>query len=321
VAATKNGMVMTMSNLHQKRAPAAKEDNISILELLEFTIAGNLFGINVAKVTELMQYRKITPMAASHPCIEGIFKPREKIITVVDLASFLGLPASEDTERDMLMLTNFSNMDAAFHVHTVEAMHQINWNDVEKPDDTVYGGRESLVTGNAKIGSKLVTVIDFERILYEISPATGLQLSEIERMGSRKRSEKPVVIAEDSVFLQKTLIEAMSAAGYSNIRPFSNGLEAWDYLVKLRDDCAEKNEPIESKVAAVITDIEMPRMDGHHLTSLIKSDNALAGIPVMVFSSLIDEAMQAKGEALGVNAHLSKPQIGNLVATLDRLIL
>jgi two-component system chemotaxis response regulator CheV len=310
-----------MSTMHHKRGEAVKEDNISILELLEFTIAGNLFGINVAKVTELMQYRKITPMAVSHPCIEGIFKPRDKIITVVDLAAFLGLPANENTDRDMLMLTNFSNMDAAFHVHTVEAMHQIHWNDVEKPDDTVYGGRESLVTGNAKIGSKLVTVIDFERILYEISPATGLQISEIERMGPRERSEKPVVIAEDSIFLQRTLMEAMEAAGYSNIRPFTNGLEAWEYLSRLRDECAERGTPIESKVAAVITDIEMPRMDGHHLTGLIKGDKALSGIPVMVFSSLIDEAMQTRGEALGVAAHLSKPQIGSLVATLDRLIL
>jgi two-component system chemotaxis response regulator CheV len=221
----------------------------------------------------------------------------------------------------MLMLTNFSNMDAAFHVHTVEAMHQIDWNDVEKPDDAVYGGRESLVTGNARIGSKLVTVIDFERILYEINPATGLQLAEISQMGPRERSGKPVVIAEDSVFLQRTLIEAMEAAGYSNIRPFSNGLEAWDYLGKLRDECAEKNVPIESKVAAVITDIEMPRMDGHRLTSLIKSDNALKRIPVMIFSSLIDEAMRVKGEALGIDAQLSKPQIGSLVETLDRLIL
>jgi two-component system chemotaxis response regulator CheV len=307
--------------MSQKRRVELKEESISNLELLEFTIAGNLFGINVAKVTELMQYRKITPMAVSHPCIEGIFKPRDIIITVVDLASFLGLPANENSERDMLMLTNFSNMDVAFHVHTVEAMHRINWEDVEKPDDTVYGGRESLVTGNAKIGSKLVTVIDFERILYEISPATGLQISEIERMGQRERSDKRVVIAEDSIFLQKTLIEALEAAGYSNINAFTNGLEAWEYLCRIRDECAERGAAIESTVSAVITDIEMPRMDGHHLTSLVKGDEALRGVPVMVFSSLIDESMKLKGEALGVDAHLSKPQIGSLVATLDRLVL
>ncbi|MDR0325191.1 MAG: chemotaxis protein [Oscillospiraceae bacterium] len=310
-----------MQEMRRKAVGTHVEDGTSILELLEFTIAGNLFGINVAKVTEIMQYRKLTPMASSHPSIEGVFKPRDKIITVVNLPYYMGLAERENSERDMLMLTNFSNMDAAFHVHTVEAMHRIKWSDVEKPDATVYGGMDSLVTGNAKIGSKLVTVIDFERVLFDISPATGLQLSEIAEMGSRERSEKPIVIAEDSVFLQRMLIEAMEKAGYSNVRPFNNGRDAWEYLEKASEDCVTQGIPIESKVAAVITDIEMPRMDGHHLTKLIKSEKSLGKLPVIVFSSLIDESMQTRGEALGVDAHLSKPQIGMLVATLDRLIL
>ena len=310
-----------MGDARKMTPKPAQDDSTSILELLEFTIAGNLFGINVAKVTEIMQHRPVTPMPTSHPCIEGVFKPRDKIITVVDLPRYMGLPAREDSERDMVMLTNFSSMDAAFHVHTVEAMHRIKWSDVEKLDDTVYGGKDSLVTGNARIGHKLVTVIDFERVLFEINPETGLHLSEISEMGSRARSEKPIVIAEDSVFLQRMLMEAMKAAGYSNVRPFSNGQDAWAYLEKARDDCVAQNLPVSAKASAIITDIEMPRMDGHHLTKLVKGDKLLSEIPVMVFSSLIDESMRVRGEALGVDAHLSKPQIGNLVSTLDRLIL
>jgi two-component system chemotaxis response regulator CheV len=298
-----------------------RDETTSILELLEFTISGNLFGINVSKVTEIMKYRQITPMASSHPCVEGVFMPRDKIVTIIDLPKFIGLPAREDSERDILMLTNFSSMDAAFHVHTVEAMHRINWSDVEKPDSTVYGGKDSLVTGNAKIGSKLVTIIDFERILFDINPETGLHFSEISDPGTHKRGAHPIVIAEDSAFLQRMLTEAMGAAGYSNVRSFSNGQEAWEYLEKAREDCASQHIPIESKVAAVITDIEMPRMDGHHLTKLVKNDPFLKKAPVIVFSSLIDESMRLRGESLGVDAHLSKPQIGNLVSTLDRLIL
>ncbi|MCL1806245.1 MAG: chemotaxis protein [Oscillospiraceae bacterium] len=297
------------------------DDGTSILELLEFTIAGNLFGINVAKVTEIMQYRPITHMPSSHPCVEGVFKPRDEVITVVDLPRYMGLPANEDAERDMLMLTNFSSMNAAFHVHTVEAMHRIKWSDVEKPDATIYGGNDSLVTGNAKIGQKLVTIIDFERILFDINPETGLQISEISDIDTRERSEKPIVIAEDSVFLQRMLLEALHAAGYSNVRAFNSGQDAWDHLEIMRDDCEGGGIPVETKVAAVITDIEMPRMDGHHLTKLIKTDKTLGKIPVMVFSSLIDDSMRTRGEAIGVDAHLSKPQIGQLVSTLDRLIL
>jgi two-component system chemotaxis response regulator CheV len=221
----------------------------------------------------------------------------------------------------MLMLTNFSNMNAAFHVHTVEAMHRIKWSNVEKPDSTVYGGDDNLVTGNTKIGGNLVTLIDFERVLFDINPETGLHLSEITDMGVRERSEKPIVIAEDSVFLQKMLVQALQSAGYSNIRAFKSGQDAWEHLEKIREECAAVSAPIESKAAALITDIEMPRMDGHHLTKLVKSDSVLGKLPVMVFSSLVDDSMRVRGEAIGVDAHLSKPQIGQLVSTLDQLIL
>jgi two-component system chemotaxis response regulator CheV len=312
---------MLMENTRQRRLKENREEATSTLELLEFTISGNLFGINVSKVTEIMKHRKITPMASSHPCVEGVFMPRDKIVTVIDLPKYMGLPDQEDSERDILMLTNFSSMDAAFHVHTVEAMHRINWSDVEKPDTTIYGGNDSLVTGNAKIGHKLVTIIDFERILFDINPETGLHFSEITDSGTHVRGEQPIVIAEDSAFLLRMLQDAMGAAGYSNIRSFSNGQEAWEYIKKTREECDSHHVPIETKLAAVITDIEMPRMDGHHLTKLIKSDPILKKIPVMVFSSLIDESMRLRGEALGVDAHLSKPQIGQLVSTLDRLIL
>lgn len=300
---------------------AMKDDDAGILELMEFTIAGSIFGINVAKVTELMQYRPIKHMANSHTCIEGIFKPRREVVTVINLPKYMGLPGREDTVRDMLMLTNFSNIHAAFHVHSVEAMHRINWSDVEKPDATVYGGRESLVTGNAKIGDKLITIIDFEKVLFDINPDTGIQISEVTDMGERNRTEKPIVIAEDSVFLKKVLLEAMDKAGYTQIRFFDNGLDAWHYLEETRDNCAKNGTPIETSVTAIITDIEMPQMDGHHLTKLVKSDSTLKKIPVIVFSSLIDEAQRVKGETLGVCAHLSKPQIANLVSTLDKWIL
>jgi two-component system chemotaxis response regulator CheV len=310
-----------MANAFEKKSGAKQADGTSVLELMEFTIAGLVFGINVAKVTEIMQRRPIKSMASSHPCVEGIFRPRGEIVTVINLPKYMGLPEREDSERDMFMLTNFSNINAAFHVHTVEAMHRIKWSDVEKPDITIYGGRDSLVTGNVKIGDKMVTIVDFEKVLFDINPETGLQLSEVEVMKDRKRSEKPVVIAEDSVFLRRMIMEAMEIAGYTNVRPFDNGQDAWEYMVKSRDDCLEFNNPIESKASAIITDIEMPRMDGHHLTKLVKGDAHLKKIPVIVFSSLIHDSQKLQGEAIGVDAHLSKPQIGNLVATLDRLIL
>ncbi|MCL2662411.1 MAG: chemotaxis protein [Oscillospiraceae bacterium] len=309
-----------MSNSIQTNR-AKNTDEISALELMEFTMAGDSFGINVAKVTEIMRYSPITPMTLSHPCIDGVFKPRGKLITVINLPRYMALPESEDPSYDMFMLTNFDNINAAFLVHTVEGMHRISWSNVEKPSSIVYGSNDSVVTGTTKIGDKIITIIDFEKVLYDINPDTGLQVSEIHNLGQRHGTNKPIVVVEDSVFLRRMLIDSLEVAGYTNITSFDNGQSAWDYFMKCRSECLANITPVENKISIIITDIEMPRMDGHHLTKLVKSDEILTKVPVIVFSSLIDEAQKQQGDKLGVSAHLSKPQIGKLVQTLDQFIL
>ena len=310
-----------MSNTFQKNNPTRFTEETSALELMEFTMAGDAFGINVAKVTEIMRYSKITPMTHSHPCVDGVFKPRDSLVTIINLPRYMALPENENPENDMFMLTNFDNINAGFLVHTVEGMHKINWSNVERPSSIIYGSNDSVITGTTKIGSKILTIIDFEKVLYDINPETGLQISEVQRMGARDHNNKPVLVVEDSVFLRRMLLESLEVAGYTNITSFDNGQDAWDYLIKCRSECLANITPIEKKVSIVITDIEMPRMDGHHLTKLIKKDDVLSKVPVIVFSSLIDEAQKQQGEKLGVNAHLSKPQIGLLVSTMDDWIL
>jgi len=310
-----------VDNSNQSSTSPRVTDETSVLELMEFTMAGDSFGINVAKVTEIMRYTPITPMTLSHPCIDGVFMPRGKLITIINLPRYMNLQESEDPSKDMFMLTNFDNVNAAFLVHTVEDMHKISWANVEKPSSIVYGNNDSVITGTTKIGEKIITIIDFEKVLYDINPETGLQISEVQRMGERYENTKPIVVVEDSVFLRRMLIESLEVAGYSNISSFDNGQEAWDYLIKCRSQAHANITPIDKHVAIIITDIEMPRMDGHHLTKLVKADEILSKIPVVVFSSLIDDAQKQLGERLGVSAHLSKPQIGKLVSTLDEWIL
>lgn len=297
------------------------ESGTNELQIMEFTIADNTFGINVAKVTEIMKYTEVKPMPNSHPHIEGVFKPREIIITVVDLPAFMGLPASEHPERDMFIITSFNKMNVAFHVHTVEGIHRISWASIEKPDNTIYGGQEGLATGIAKVRDKLITIVDFEKIVFDISPQSGIQLSEITALGERTRNEKPIVVAEDSALLKRMILEALNEAGYTNVTSFPNGQEAWDYMEKIGKEVSEDGISLESKVCCMITDIEMPKMDGHRLTKLVKEDKVLDKVPVIIFSSLIDEPMRLKGEELGANAQLSKPEIGNLVSTVDQWIL
>jgi two-component system chemotaxis response regulator CheV len=297
------------------------ESGTNELEIMVFIIADIPFGINVAKITEIMQYKPVRPVPNSHPSIEGVFKPRDTIITVYNLPRYLGFPEREETYRDMFMITGFNNLHVAFHVHAVEGIYRIKWSDIEKPKSITHSSDASVSTGIAKINGRLITIIDFEKIVSDICPETGIQLSEIDALGPRERSMKPIVTADDSVLLRKMIYQALNSAGYVNTKSFTDGQETWDYLVSVRKKVVEQGVPIESEVAAVISDIEMPMMDGHHLLKLIKEDRVLNKIPVILFSSLIDEAMQIKGAQLGANAQLSKPEIGNLVKTLDEHIL
>ncbi len=292
------------------------ESGTNELEVLEFTVAGNHYGINVAKVREILPMTEITPIPNSHPCIEGIFMPRDIIITAINLKRSLGFDDGGSSKSDMLIITNFNNLNIAFDVEQVLGIHRVSWTDIVKPDSTVNTPGASIATGIIKKEKNLIIVLDFERIVEEICPETSLKMSEIESLGERERNNIPIIMAEDSPMLQKLVSDALTQAGYTNIHVFSNGQEAWDNLLELK-----KNNGVDYGVKCVITDIEMPQMDGHRLIRLIRNDEALKHLPIIVFSSLINEDMKRKGERLGADAQISKPEIGQLVGCIDNLIL
>lgn len=287
------------------------ESGTNEIEIMEFTIEDNLYGINVAKVREISMNEPVKSMPHTHPAVEGIFKPRDIVITVVDLPKYLNGESSERGEKDLFIITNFNKMYIAFRVHTVVGISRISWEDIHKPDNTVSGGEEGVATGIAQCDGELVTILDFEKIVAEIAPQTGIQLSEIEKMGYRECREMPILVAEDSILLSKMIEEALHKSGYVNVTMFPNGQELWDFLQANRD---------KKKAALVITDIEMPQMDGHRLTKLIKDDETLRELPVIIFSSLITDEMRVKGKQLGADEQLSKPEIGHLVDVMDRLL-
>lgn len=291
------------------------ESGTNEIEIMEFMIYGELYGINVAKVTEIMMSDKVKPIPHSHPVVEGIFKPREAVLTVIDLPKYLTGKESEKDEKDLFIVTNFNKMFATFRVHSVVGISRISWNDIQKPDKTISGGEEGVATGIAQTDGVLVTILDFEKIVSEIAPETTIQIEEIEKMGKRGKSKKPIVMAEDSVLLAKLIRDSLNKAGYQNVLKFDNGEEAWEYLKSIR-----KEENIYEKASLIITDIEMPRMDGHRLTKLVKDDKDLQKIPVVIFSSLINEEMRIKGKQLGADEQLSKPEIGHLVEVIDELL-
>ena len=291
------------------------ESGTNEIEIMEFTIDGNLYGINVAKVREIMMAEPVKAMPHAHPAVEGVFKPRDTVLTVVNLPKYLSSDATAKGEKDIFIVTNFNKMFIAFRVHTVVGISRISWKDIQKPDSTVSGGDDGVTTGIAQCRGELVTILDFEKIVAEIAPQTSIQMSEIDRMGYRECREMPVLVAEDSILLSKMIEEALHKSGYINVTMFSNGQELWDYL-----QTVEGGKNITQKVALVITDIEMPQMDGHRLTKLIKTSQTFKNIPVIIFSSLISEEMRIKGKQLGADEQLSKPEIGHLVTIMDHLL-
>ena len=230
------------------------ETGTNEIEIMQFTIDDILYGINVAKVKEIIRSEPVKPMPHVHPAVEGIFKPRDVLITVVDLPYYVTDEHLEKSEKDLFIITNFNNLHVAFRVHTVVGISRLSWKDISKPDKTVAGGDEGIATGIAQCGGELVTILDFEKIVAEIAPETSIQISEIEKLGPRSRNSSPIVLAEDSILLAKIIREALVKAGYVNIEKFDNGQEAWDYLSNI----AEHAEDISKEVALLITDIEMP---------------------------------------------------------------
>ena len=280
------------------------ESGTNEIEIMEFTIDGELYGINVAK-----------PVPHAHPSVEGIFKPRGVLLTVINLPYYLTGVEHQKNPKDLFIVTSFNQLNIAFRVHSVEGISRISWKDMQKPDKTVTNGEEGVTTGIASCEGRLVTILDFEKIVTDIAPDTGIRISDVDELRGSGTDGDAIVLAEDSILLMKMIEEALCRAGYMNLKKFGNGQEAWDYLSRIRED-----SDLDEKVRLVITDIEMPEMDGHRLTKLIKSDDILKKIPVVIFSSLINPEMRRKGEELGADDQLSKPEISKLVSVIDRLL-
>ncbi len=160
-------------------------------------------------------------------------------------------------------------------------------------------------------------MLDFESIMVEINPESGIHIDQVKKLGKRERRNKKIVAAEDSPLLRKLLNETLTEAGYDSIEFFENGADAFAYLESL----SKGSGPIEDSVGLVLTDVEMPQMDGHHLTKRIKSHPVLKKLPVIIFSSLITNDLRHKGELVGAEDQVSKPEIAELISKIDQYVL
>ncbi len=299
------------------------ESGTNELELLEFTVGNNTYGINVAKVNEIMMDQTVTPMPNAPAEVEGVFIPRDKLISVIDLHKVLHTE-KPNNGSEIIIVCQFNKMDVAFHVSSVRGIQRISWMDINEPpavSSNSNGEFSGMATGVAKINGKIIIILDFEKIVSTLDKTSSFDASGItdDYYPDELISDKRIVVADDSQFLIKMITGTLAQTGYHNVVSFQNGEDAWEYVSSYKNKVANGGE-ITDSIACIISDIEMPKMDGHRLTKLIKDDPVLKKIPVILFSSLINQQMYAKGQTVGADAQFSKPQIKDLIRELVRLI-
>ena len=300
----------------------AVEENKGILletgtnefEIVEFSIGSVNYGINVAKVREVITRTPVTEMPQAHPYVDGLFTLRGKAIPLVNLPRCLNMPSQGEPKN--IIVTEINNYDIAFLVDSVSRIHRISWKNMEPAPEV---GDQSRVVGIVKMQEKIILLLDFETIIAEINPEINAKLTTFDdapMVMKAERSNVHVLCAEDSPLLRELLVNTLHESGYRFVRDFNNGQDAWNYLANnLKADL-----PVEDQVRVIISDIEMPQMDGHRLLKLVRSDARFNGIPFILFSSLISEEMRRKGDELGADGQISKPEINQLIGLMDELI-
>ena len=290
------------------------ETGTNEFEIVEFSIGKVNYGINVAKVREVIQVAPVTAMPQAHPYIDGLFTLRGKAIPLVNLPRCLNAVSSGDAKN--IIVTEINNYYIGFLVENVSRIHRISWKDMEPSPEV---GDQSRVVGIIKMSDRIVLLLDFETIIAEINPEINAKLTTVEDVAAdtkQLRADVHVVVAEDSAMLRDLLVTTLHDSGYRFVRDFGNGQDAWDYLRGL----AAKDGNIEQHVGMIVSDVEMPKMDGHRLLKLVRENERLHEVPFVLFSSLISEEMKLKGEQLGASGQISKPEISQLIGLLDNLI-
>lgn len=290
------------------------ESGTGELEILEFAISNRHYAINIIKIKEILdvEANRLTPLPLSHPAIAGLILNRTEILTVIDLKYVVEGVKSKNFSN--LIVCEFNKLKVAFIIDQVIKVQRIKWEEILKPDDI---SPNSLVVGNIVIDNNIVLMLDFEKIVTDISPETGISADRVYKVEYKDRSNIKLVIADDSAMIRKLLEDTLTKAGFKDFKTFSDGKQAWDYLKGVAE---RKGDKFTEEVEILITDIEMPQMDGHALTRHIKEDLVLMKLPVIIFSSLITEDLKHKGHSVGADGQLSKPEVGELVELVDKLI-
>lgn len=290
------------------------ESGTGELEIIEFVVNGNKYAINVVKVKEVIPMPdQLTKLPDVKKEIAGLILCRDEILSLIDLKYVLTKQRTQNIGSNVIVC-EFNKIKVAFNIDDVLGVHRIKWEDIRKPDELV---ENSLSVGNILIDGEVILMLDFEKIVTDICPSSGISEDRLVSVEYKDRSNMKLVLADDSPLIRKLLQDTLTKAGFKNLKVFDDGKQAYDYLAKISD---EKGEDFINDVQMLITDIEMPQMDGLTLTRKVKEHKTLNKLPVIIFSSLITDELRHKGEAVKADAQLSKPEIEQLITVIDKLL-
>jgi len=290
------------------------ESGTNELEILVFDVGRYVFGVNVAKVREVLPSPAITHLPDAHPSIRGVFKLRNQVVPCVSLADYLGEYEGDGIRETTCILTDLNQQQTAFLVDRVERIHRLSWENVlaVPPLEDLA---QTPVTALARCQDRLILMLDFEMILDQVTEHY-FRTELVENPAALPREQAVILLAEDSPTVREAISQTLSSSGYSRLIVFENGKQAWEWL----EEKANSNPSQGSVCDLVIADIEMPQVDGLHLTKRIKSHPQLSHIPVLLYSSIITPENKRKGEAVGADAQVAKPDLCHVVEYADKLI-
>jgi two-component system chemotaxis response regulator CheV len=272
------------------------------------------YGVNVAKVLKITRLpdQVMRPPVRSHESVWGAFhfKDRDQIVPVVDLAKYLEQPlASEENQK--MIITEFNQVMTAFLVSGITRIYRLTWSEVIKPDKLINEYSKNAFTGVVRLGEDIVFILDLEKIVIEINPESakafyGLQTGVV--------SDRPVNVlhVDDQALLRRMVKSALERDTSFKVESADSGQAALEILQEKLGQAQEKGCPVTDLVDVVISDVEMPVMDGYTLCRSIKDNPGLAGIPVYLFSSLITDETRHKGDSVRADGQFPKPQTENM---------
>ncbi len=291
------------------------ETGTNELELVEFMIypksneeKPRYYGINVAKVREIIKTPPIVTIPKTNDNIEGIINLRGKIVPTINLAKWLKLDTDKPLSR--VIITEFNQVVNGFLVNSVTRIHRISWNDVMQPEELTKGDDESCITSVVKIDDKLILILDFEKIIGDIFPDSYFKLDTVEI--NEAHIGKKVLIVEDSTMIRNIVHDTLKQGGYE-VLSAPNGSAAFDMLMEFHKKVTNGEGKITDYIDAIVTDLEMPLMDGSHLIKRLRELPEFHNIPVIVFSSMASDEIIRKVKEIGADTFISKAELAKLV--------